>query len=40
MKKAAKYASQMTLALSKVFVSASSPALHAPKIPESLKKAK
>ncbi|MDQ0340092.1 cyclic lactone autoinducer peptide [Caldalkalibacillus uzonensis] len=40
MKKTAKCISKMTLALSKVFVNASSPFTHAPKIPESLKKTK
>ncbi|MGO4890615.1 AgrD family cyclic lactone autoinducer peptide [Anaerobacillus sp. MEB173] len=40
MKKTAKYVSLMTVALSKIFVNASSPALHAPKIPKSLKKEK
>lgn len=40
MKKIAKMISKITLGLSTVFVKASSPILHAPKIPESLKKAK
>ncbi|MBP3040540.1 cyclic lactone autoinducer peptide [Bacillaceae bacterium Marseille-Q3522] len=40
MKQAAKYISKATLAVSKVFVQASSPLAHAPKIPQSLKKTK
>lgn len=40
MKKTAKVLSKMTLGVSSVFVKASSPGLHIPKIPQSLKKAK
>ncbi len=40
MKKTAKYVSKLTLGLSSAFVKASSPLVHVPKIPESLKKAK
>ncbi|EHL78239.1 MULTISPECIES: AgrD family cyclic lactone autoinducer peptide [Bacillus] len=40
MKKAAKVLSNTTRVMAKVFVQASSPLAHAPKIPESLKKAK
>lgn len=40
MKKTAKLVSKMTVGVSKVFVQASSPWAHMPKIPESLKKAK
>lgn len=40
MKRTAKYISKATLGLSKVFVKASSPWGHAPKIPASLKKTK
>lgn len=41
MKKAvAKTVSNMAMSLSKVFVQASSPLIHMPKIPESLKKQK
>lgn len=40
MKKTTKLISKATYACSKLFVNASSPLLHLPKIPESLKKAK
>ncbi|WP_416147419.1 AgrD family cyclic lactone autoinducer peptide [Salipaludibacillus sp. HK11] len=40
MKRTAKTVSKMTKSLSSVFVSASSPFVHAPKIPASLKKTK
>jgi len=39
-KEAAKTISNMTMSLSKLFVQASSPLIHMPKIPESLKKQK
>ncbi|WP_141432625.1 AgrD family cyclic lactone autoinducer peptide [Bacillus sp. 03113] len=40
MKKAAKSLSKVTHSLSTMFVKASSPLIHSPKIPESLKKSK
>ncbi|WP_100405821.1 AgrD family cyclic lactone autoinducer peptide [Bacillus solitudinis] len=40
MKKTAKALSKVTAGISTVFVNASSPLIHAPNVPESLKKAK
>ncbi|MBP1915911.1 cyclic lactone autoinducer peptide [Lederbergia galactosidilyticus] len=40
MRKLAKHVSKATHAVASTFVSASSPLVHAPKIPESLKKTK